>query len=454
MNQIKILNLSKKRFDALTSFSIRPAASNMGRELAWYTNEDESIIGTILQDSFDHDFAAILLGRDEGSRYRAFDYQVSFADEKFAEEWLINTMKWKTGQGQKVFPQGDSTKGLDLFTPIVPEEKLHPYFSHLRNGIAFTPARELIKEMMPHYTDIDGNFVEQFQTSGFDSRLWELCIFAYLNEEKFVFHRNYNAPDFIVQNGEKIVAIEAVIVGRKNNPPCFFKTEHKQKPFTEILQELENEMPIRFGSPLFSKLQKEYWQLPHVSGNPLVLAIADFHADQSMLWSSTSLITYLYGINQDYHLDENNQLVINSIEIEKHKVGEKEIPSGFFFQPNVENISGVLFSASGTISKFNRIGRQSGFKVDNHLMRRHGTFHDHDPNAVKPKPFSYIVDENSSETWGEGFALFHNPNAICPVSENLFPSIGHHYFRDGQIESHLPKFYTYGSITQNIVLTS
>lgn len=44
--------------------------------------------------------------------------------------------------------------------------------------------------------------------------------------------------------------------------------------------------------------------------------------------------------------------------------------------------------------------------------------------------------------------MFHNPNALHPVSEELFPSIAHHHLRkDGQIESYSPRFHPYSSIT-------
>ncbi|MFH0921605.1 MAG: glycosaminoglycan attachment protein, partial [Fibrobacterota bacterium] len=119
---------------------------------------------------------------------------------------------------------------------------------------------------------------------------------------------------------------------------------------------------------------KRYWELPHVNNNPLVLAIADFHDDQSMLWSSTALINYLYGVKHSFHHDDNGQLIIKPIKIQTHSVGEKEIPSGFYFQTDAEYISAVLFSASATISKFNRMGRQAGFKDPNVLMIRMGTF--------------------------------------------------------------------------------
>lgn len=218
----------------------------------------------------------------------------------------------------------------------------------------------------------------------------------------------------------------------------------------DVRAEHENAMPIRFGSPLFSKLKKEYWNLPQIKGRPLIFAIADFHDDYSMTWSSIALINYLYGVKHDYHHDVNGRLIISPMGIEKHVLGGKEIPSGFFFQPNVENVSAVMFSASGTISKFNRMGRQAGFKHPNVRMIRHGTCHNHDEDASLPNMFSYEVDETSSETWAEGISLFHNPNAKFPVPSELFPSAAHHRFVDGNIVSMLPEFYPYSSVTWNM----
>ncbi len=454
MKPINIKKLDEKRFNALAGHSRSPAAAYISKELAWYSNQDESVIGVLLLDITDNDFASVVLGRDEGDRFIAIDIECSFPGEDSALGWLNRAIKWHTGTGQKIFPQGDTSKGSDLFTPIVPTENLHVYFSRLISDSAFTPAREIIGNMMPHFVDIDGNFVEQFQTSGFDARLWELCVYAYLREEELFLDRKYNAPDFVVKKYGKTVAIEAVIVGRKpNNPPRYFKVFKEmlfQKLPDDILEEHQNSMPIKFGSPLFSKLQKKYWELPHVKGNSIVFAIADFHDDQSMLWSSTALINYLYGVKHDFYFDNYNQLVITPIKIGLHRVDNKEIPSGFFFQPSTEFVSAVLFSASGTISKFNRIGRQAGFKDPSVTMIRVGTFHDHDPNAIVPKLFKYIVNEQSEETWGEGFSMFHNPNALYPVPEELFPSIAHHHFRDGQVVSRLPEFYPYASFTYNI----
>jgi hypothetical protein len=442
--------LDRKRFNALAGLSRSPAAAYVSEELGWYSNEDETVIGVALHDIIDDDFAAVVLARDQGGRFRAFDVQSSIETEEEARSWLERAIKWHTGAGVKVYPQGATRKELDLFTPVLPTERLHPYFVHLSNDSAFIPAREIIRRITPHYIDVDGNFVEQFQSTGFDARLWELYLYAYIAEEELFLDRTHSAPDFLVAKYDKTVAIEAVIVGRKeDNPPKYFKVPPKPKAPSEILEAQEHVIPIKFGSPLYSKLNKKYWEFPHVAGKPLVFAIADFHDDQSMLWTSTALINYLYGVRHEFYYD-GGQLVISPVKLDTHKVGEKEVPSGYFFQPEAEHVSAILFSASGTVSKFNRIGRQAGFYDPQLVMIRVGTCHDHDPNAAVPKLFSYKIDETCNESWAEGLSMFHNPNALHPVPEELFPRIAHHHFREGRIVSYLPEFYPYASVTHNV----
>ncbi len=208
-------------------------------------------------------------------------------------------------------------------------------------------------------------------------------------------------------------------------------------------------MPIKFGSPLFSKLKKKYWEKEHVKGNSLVFAIADFHDDQSMQWSSNALMRYLYGYSVETKF-ENGQFIHSAVKIDKHQLGEKIIPSGFFTQPDTEHVSAVLFSASGTISKFNRIGKQAGFGSKNIKMYRHGTCHNHEVGAQTPCLFNYEVTTKSNETWAEGLSMFHNPNAKYPVPRELFPSIAHHYMKEDEMISFIPEFHPYSSNTINL----
>ncbi len=143
-------------------------------------------------------------------------------------------------------------------------------------------ARGLIEAMMPYFEDVDGNFIEQFQSTGFDSRFWELYLFALLTEGTYVFDRQYQAPDFMCRGISQHIFVEAVTVNptRQGNiitePPVPEEND-------ALIAYFKQYMPIKWGSALTSKLRKEYWNLPHVEGNPIVLAIQDFHCPRSMI---------------------------------------------------------------------------------------------------------------------------------------------------------------------------
>jgi len=108
----------------------------------------------------------------------------------------------------------------------------------------------------------------------------------------------------------------------------------------------------------------------------------------------------------------------------------------------------VLFSNSATISKFNRMGKLAGFGDPSVSIRRVGYLHDHDPNAVRPIPFNIAVDPKCySEDWSDGLSMYHNPCALYPIDENLFPSISHHYLEDNLLISHFSEPFVHNSYT-------
>jgi hypothetical protein len=171
------------------------------------------------------------------------------------------------------------------------------------------------------------------------------------------------------------------------------------------------------GSPLFSKLNKRYWELSHVAGKPLVLALECFHEDGALGHSSAPIQEYLFGTRQTWYHDENGQLVIVPLTVDEHHGERKVIPSGFFNQPGAEHISAVLFCNTGTIAKFNRMGHQQPATRSRYVrMFRGGSAYRMDPNATLPAPFLYEVgDPARIETWDEGTVLIHNPRALNPV---------------------------------------
>lgn len=446
--------LKRQRFEALVGYSRRPYAFASSQEVAWFASEGEVLLATILIDLSDDELVVIILGRDLDRRFRCIDvitgHTKPWAAEKAMKAKCAATLK----AGKTVFPQGDERgKKLDLFGPLPTkkQKKIGEHFIKVRDLAGYSSAKEIIEEMMHHYRDIDGNFIEQFQTTGFDSRLWELYTFAYLIEERMILDRSHHAPDFLATNGAQEIAIEAVIVQPTDTDK---KEVYKFDELTpqDILRLQRHYMPIKFGSPLFTKLKKRYWEMAHVAGKPLVFAIADFHQDQSMLWSSTALANYLYGSYHEFHHDEDGQLIISPIRIEFHEHNGKKIPSGFFFTPEAENVSAILFSASGTISKFIRMGKVAGFGDDTVKIIYQGAKHRFDPNASMPDPFFFEVNEEYDETWGHGVNVFHNPKALIPLHPSVFPSATHHrLIGDGQISSELAEFHPYTSTTVMLV---
>ena len=168
-----------------------------------------------------------------------------------------------------------------------------------------------------------------------------------------------------------------------------------------------------------------------------------------MTWSFPAVLQYLYGISHEFAHNATGQLTISPLKIDHFtKENGAQVQAGFFFLPEAENVSAVLFSNSGTLSKFNRMGRLAGFGDGKSLMFRSGVCHHHDPNAALPRPFHFeIAPGKATETWAEGLSMFHNPKARTAVPRELFPSIAHHVFRDGQVHSYIPEFHPYASMT-------
>ncbi|NJN90818.1 MAG: hypothetical protein HC878_10890 [Leptolyngbyaceae cyanobacterium SL_5_14] len=62
---------------------------------------------------------------------------------------------------------------MDIFTPIVPEEQLHPNFRFITQPNLCNPEMEVINGWAEEFLDRDGKFVKEFQTT-FNSSFWEL----------------------------------------------------------------------------------------------------------------------------------------------------------------------------------------------------------------------------------------------------------------------------------------
>lgn len=343
-------------------------------------------------------------------------------------------------------------KHSDIFSPRTLGPSLHPGYLTLHSSRGSAPARQLIEETWEQFVDRDGNFIQQFQTSGFDARTWELFLFAFLlNDTGATFDWSQASPDFAVTIGGQKLFIEAVTAN-----PSQVASRVIQCATDDVETLDRNEAyPIRLGSALYSKLRRKYWEMPHVVGHPLILAIQDFHEPDSLYHSSDSIAQYLYGTRGSWYYDQSGQLHISATPIEKHQLGTKVVPSGFFGLPEAENISAVIFGNTGTVSKFNRMGYAKGYASENGLIFiRHGFCYDHDPNSAHPQRFVFTLgDENApKESWHEGLSVFHNPFARIPLHTDLLPC-AYHFQHEGKLKSFVPDFHPFVSQTLVIVPT-
>jgi hypothetical protein len=438
--EIGMRRISLRRFDALC-YVRAPHMNMMASEVRHYETDDHSNLAMVIFDKTDRDFGYIILGRDTRKLFRCIEVGDKFySTEDEAEEALAAAIERYEQDGLTEYPQGDETKPAhDIFDPVVAEQAQHDYFKILISNDKRQAARNLIQEIAYSFVDVDGNYIEQFQSTGFDQRLWELFLYVLFHKSHFEIIKSHAVPDFSLSKYGMPVYVEAVTVGQ--NP----EFDVPANTAAEISELSKDYMPIKFGSPLFKKLNRKtkYWDLPHVKGNPFVLAIHDYHGlattdtPGSMTWSRAGLVNYLYGVRDDVVVEDGQvrpRIVVGRYGFEPairvithHTYGNKTIPSRFFAQPGADNVSAVLFSNGATITTFSRMGKLAGLGDHEIKMLRMGMWIGDD--LVSSEPFVADVDaDDYDEAWGDTVTMFHNPWAKYPVPEELFPNISHAVF--------------------------
>jgi hypothetical protein len=437
-----IREVTKRQFDAFC-YVRNPHLKAFSDEIAWFEAFNKKVLGVVVIDLIDGDFGFVVLGRDARNIFRAIKLPQQFYDTPDeAVKALFEGFHEFKDDGQLNYPQGDEKKlPHDIFKLLVNDpKKVHLYFKLLISEPRFEAARNLIQEIAYSYVDVDGNYIKDFQSTGFDARLWELYLYVYLHGAGFDIDNSFQAPDYSLNYFGTELAIEAVTVNANEQFDEEGPTNAK-----EVHRLRLDYMPIKFGSPLTSKLKKKYWEKEHVKGKPLIFAIHDYHQPAkidipgSMTWSRFALMDYLYGVRPktieqadkfvaDYTTDETGVKAILE-KIENHNWKGKSIPSNFFGLPDAENVSAVLFSNNGTITTFNRMGKLAGLGSEGYTMIRFGYKFDPDPFATEPLSFAINVDDDRyEESWSDGLIMYHNPYAKIQIDPNCFPDISHAWY--------------------------
>lgn len=431
-----LAQIDKRRFDALAGYARHPRITLISDELAWFTDPAERVLGALIFDRIDEDFGWVVFGRDADNRFRAINLDASYRTVDAAHESLVKAIRDAARQPDEAFHQGDERgKAVDFFAPAVVPDRLNSTFKILFEDPRYSPARAIIQAMMRYHEDLDGNFVEKFQTAGFDALLWELYLFATFTELGYVRDNSAAVPDYLFNGNFGSLAIEATSVNPSSTGPAQFPDDKD-----ELKRYFENYIPIRLSTALRAKLNRKppYWEDPRLRGIPFCLAVQDFHVPGAMKAVVSAATEYVFGVR---HSIEGG---IRKIErIKHHRYLKKTVQSGFFGLANSENIGAVIVSPQGTITKFNRLGHIAGFGDPRVKMIRRGfERRDSDRQSPWPRPFVHDVDYNYEETWVEGMVVLHNPDAATPLDPALIPGAAHEFLQpDGSIMSLLPDFH-------------
>jgi hypothetical protein len=281
----------------------------------------------------------------------------------------------------------------------------------------------------------DKNWAGDFQTGNFHTRLWEAQLLASFREQGLLVTQPHLSPDFRIenQNGEEawveaVTANATVPYNHVNSPPSR-QPESRKDLFL-------GPAAARFAKTLGSKLQRDYHLLPHVRDKPFIIALADFHAPGSMVWSREALIGYLYGMHVELIEVDGDQA---SIAVpDTSLVGDTALPAGLFCNGERAELSAVIFSNACAISKFNRVPISAGAQTKGLRYMRIGSFYDRTPGALKGIPFCLDITSTEYralwpqryEPWSAELEVFHNPYARNPIPLELLREATHWFKND------------------------
>ncbi len=219
------------------------------------------------------------------------------------------------------------------------------------------PAAWALNQLYLALPNPDRNWASDCRTANFHTRIWEAQLLASFREQGLLVSQPFESPDFRIENRSGAVAwVEAVTA----NPPVPYNHVNSVRaPIPTDKEEIFfGTSAVRFAKTLGNKLERAYDQLPHVTGRPFIIAIADFQAPGSMLWSREGLIGYLYGEGAKVvEIEGHAQAVAMPA---THLLGTTAFPAGLFANDQHAELSAVLFSNACSISKLYRVPISGG----------------------------------------------------------------------------------------------
>ncbi len=277
-----------------------------------------------------------------------------------------------------------------------------------------------MQQTFEQWDSADPQFVRDFQTAGFDARVFELYLAATLRSLGWSVGGKGGRPDFRCRGSGLEFYVEAGTANSPGNPKPPASKEEYIARFVASTDHWD-EVAVRFGAVLRSKAKKRYQELPHVVGKPIVIAVQAFFGPGALLFNELPLVRYLYD-KALVEVDSAGAVSTTDAAVGYHVGDTKTIKSGWFGDEEAAFISAVMWSNTGTVGKFNRMAASLGLGASGWEIHRFGTQLDPRPGATEPARFIERV-EPGGEPWEEGMVIMHNPNAKFPLPVSAFSGV-------------------------------
>jgi len=336
---------------------------------------------------------------------------------------------------------------MDLFTPLVNEDKLHPLFKKIIGEKSYEPTIKVINgwsEGLLGRKKEAKKFIIEFQTT-FNSSLWELYLNKSFIDLGFKIDYSKESPDFhLIHSTGKLINVEAVTANNELN-----KNEeyYSSSSFNESTKTSNDDFLNQSTIKLIGKLKDKrdlftgrdnkkhpYSSLKHVNNNPFVVAVAPFDDLLSYGQNNIAINRVLYGIMKNERISH----ILNR--------NGKRINVGIFTNDSYKEISAVIFSTTGMfgkavvqagISSFIKATKYREFKLSEFIVKegidKLGASYtqlnnESDVYSLRLRfdnlvcgSDTYIYDSSHHmETHLDGLHIYYNPFAQIPLNKNLF----------------------------------
>lgn len=314
---------------------------------------------------------------------------------------------------------------MDLFTPVVPEDKLHHNFKQtLAPGTE--GVRAVLNDWADGFVDRDGKFVVEFQTT-YNSCFWEIYLFAVLKFVGATVDFRHSAPDFVCASHP--LTIEAAIASHSSED-----TPEWQKTFEGIVHDdlrgAYVQSIIRLSNAFRGKAAKyvaSYSRLPHMAGKAFVIAIANYSTQDFYMLGDVAMQRLLYD---------------GDGEGEVFKPNGSSVPVGIFNTPEFSYVSAVLYSSTATFGKTRALG-PCDLPIMFHAVR---ITSENEPIRVMQPKSEY------RESLTDGLRLFVNRHASVPVDLSLFDDPGVRVFLPNGVDDMLVSSHPDGDLCMRSVI--